>query len=158
MTRCPECGAPAGPRSCQELFDAVLALDHSRRPPWGPLHGVTVACFLLQHPSRLPETARSGPWAMVHSYLDGGLAAVTRLTERARNANSHRNRGARRAGTVPGVPAPPLTAPPTAFDVTIADVAGDGTFPADGFPERVTDWARAIIDAWRSEKEFGHGD
>jgi len=136
---CAECGAP----SCPELLDTVLALDHSRRPPWGPLHGVTVACYLLQHPSRLPAAHRARPLAVLRAFTTGGLDAATRLTERARRANSHR-------GPVPaGDPEPPPDLPPAEFEVTIADVAGDGTFPAAGFAERVTAWARATANAWR---------
>ncbi|KOX13285.1 hypothetical protein ADK67_44460 [Saccharothrix sp. NRRL B-16348] len=145
MTRCPECGAPARPLSCEELFHVVLALDHSRRPPWGPLHGVTVSCFLLQHPSRLPAHDRARPWATLHAYLDGGLDAATRFTEGMRRANSHRG-----AGLAEIVAGAPLGPPPTAFTVTIGDVAEDGTFPAAGFPERVEAWAAATVAAWRS--------
>ncbi len=150
VTRCPECGAPARPHSCEDLFGAVLALDHSRREPWGPLHSVTVSCYLLQHPSRLPEAARARPWAVLHTYLDGGLPAVTRLAEGARRANSHCGRGVQPSEAFPGSPPPPLTTPPTAFSVTVNDVAHDGTFPADGFPERVTAWAEAVISAWNA--------
>lgn len=140
MTPCPECGA----ENCAELFHAVLALDHSRRPPWGPLHGVTVACFLLQHPSRLPAANRARTWAIAHTFVTEGLDAATRLTERARRANSHRNREVRPENTE--APA----APPATFGVTIADVAQDGTFPADGFPERVRAWAVATVSAWEA--------
>lgn len=145
VTRCPECGAE--PASCEALFHTVLALDHSRRPPWGPLHGVTVACFLLQHPSRLPEADRSRPWAIVRTYVEEGLAATTRLTEQTRRANSHR-----RGAPPPEHESIPPATPPTAFPVTIADVAVDGTFPAEGFADRVAAWAEATLTAWR-----GHG-
>lgn len=141
MTRCPECGAE--PASCEELFHTVLALDHSRRPPWGPLHGVTVACFLLQHPSRLPEAHRPRTWTILRTYVEEGLAATTRLTEQSRHANSHR-RGVRPPEDVSPPPAPP----PTTFPVTIADVALDGTFPAEGYADRVTAWAEATLAAW----------
>jgi hypothetical protein len=160
MTRCSECGTPARPHSCEELFHVVLALDHSRRAPWGPLHGVTVSCFLFQHPGRLPTHDRARPWATLHAYLDGGLAAVTRLADSLRRANSHRANSHRanshRAGgpgiaeVVAGVPVAPLGLTPTAFAVTIGDVAEDGTFPSAGFPERVHAWAAATVDAWRS--------
>jgi len=187
VTRCPECGAP-WPPTCEELFHAVLALDHARRPPWGPLHAVTVACFLLQHPSRQPAADRARTWTILQTYLADGLPATTRLTEQARRANSHRRRKpapepptaaesgatlARRANSRRGRPpavesAPespaaaesgvpittaetvPESAPPTAFGVTIVDVAQDGTFPAAGFADRVTAWARATVSAWRS--------
>ncbi|MEU1875918.1 DUF5946 family protein [Streptosporangium sp. NPDC020072] len=147
MTRCPECGAPTRPHSCQELFEIVLALDHSRLPPWGSLHGVTVSCFLLQHPSRLLGAAPTRPWTILHTYLDGGLTAVTRLTEHTRRANSHRD--TRPSEAVFGAPVT-LIPPPTAFSVTIHDVAQDGTFPAEGFPERLTAWAKDCITGWSS--------
>ncbi|MCE6997114.1 DUF5946 family protein [Saccharothrix sp. S26] len=143
MTRCSGCGAPD---SCEELFHVVLALDHSRRPPWGPLHGVTVSCFLLQHPDRLPAHDRARPWATLHTYLDGGLAAVTRLTAGLRRANARRGL----ADVVARVPVAPLGEAPTAFAVTIVDVAVDGTFPAEGFPDRVEAWAAATVTAWRA--------
>ncbi|MCP2163928.1 DUF5946 family protein [Goodfellowiella coeruleoviolacea] len=149
MTRCAECGAPARPHSCAELFDTVLALDHSQRPPWGPLHGVTVSCFVLQHPGRLPAPGRAQPWAVLHAYLAGGQTAVTALAGRMRRANSHHRRGVGLADVWAGVPAPPLGPVPTGFAVTITDVALDGTFPAAGFPERVSAWARATVAAWR---------
>ncbi|MDA3630988.1 DUF5946 family protein [Saccharopolyspora sp. WRP15-2] len=122
----------------------MLALDHSRRAPWGPLHGVTVSCFLLQHPSRLPASERGRAWAILNTYVGEGLAATTRLTERARRANSHRNHDAALPDSGLG-----MSDPPAAFGVTIADVAQDGTFPAYGFSGRVTAWAEDIITAWR---------
>lgn len=142
MTACPECRT----RSCEELFHVVLALDHSRRPPWGPLHGVTVSCFLLQHPGRLRDRDRARPWATLHTYLDGGLPAVTRLAEAMRRANSHHVGG----GISDAVPVASLGPTPEAFDVTIGDVAVDGTFPAAGFADRVGAWAAATVAAWRA--------
>ena len=46
---CDECGAPTNEVTCAELFDRLLALDHSRRQPWGSLHGEAVACYFAQH-------------------------------------------------------------------------------------------------------------
>ena len=45
--------------TCGELFDRLLALDHSRRQPWGALHGEAVACYFLQH-SRAKRAPRVG--------------------------------------------------------------------------------------------------
>ncbi|MER7847014.1 DUF5946 family protein [Kitasatospora sp. NPDC096077] len=137
--RCGECGA----RDCTSLFHLLLALDHARAEPWGPLHGVSVSCFLLQHPGRLPGDGGAGARAFLRAYLTGGLPAVERLIGRARRANSHR---------VTGGPPRSVTAAPAAprggFAVTIEQVALDGTFPAAGFPERVRDWATATLAAW----------
>jgi hypothetical protein len=138
--RCPECGAPGTPRSCTDLFEVLLALDHSRRPPWGPLHAVSVSCYLLQHPGGT-STGVAQRRAVLRAYLDGGVAAVENLTEGARRRNTHRSGAAVRLGGDPD-PAPP-SGP---FAVTIVDVAQGGDFPAAGFEERVRAWAAAILD------------
>ncbi|MFD6951887.1 hypothetical protein A6A08_15665 [Nocardiopsis sp. TSRI0078] len=141
MDTCPECGA-VGDTPCGDLFRRLLALDHSRREPWGPLHGVAVACYRLQHPSSLAQGSHRFPLELLRAYVEGGAEAATRLTERARRANSHRARQRERTGAVPhpGVP--------TGFAVTIAEVAVDGGFPADRHPERVRAWAEATLAAW----------
>lgn len=138
MARCAECGGPVSPRSCDVLFQELLALDHSREAPWGPLHPVAVACFFLQHSSRMPSAARSVHWALLHAYLRDGLAAVGPMAERVRKLNSHRRGGrAPRAGDYPGAPPFPDAEPPRDFATTIADVAAGGSFPAAGHEERV---------------------
>ncbi|QGG97166.1 hypothetical protein GH723_16720 [Actinomarinicola tropica] len=47
--------------SCAELFDRLLALDHERREPWGPLHGEAVACYFAQHPNAPRAPRDTGP-------------------------------------------------------------------------------------------------
>lgn len=56
---CEDCGAATDEASCGDLFDRLLALDHGRREPWGPLHGEAVACYFAQHPNdpRAPRDA-----------------------------------------------------------------------------------------------------
>lgn len=151
MQRCPECGASVSPRSCDDLFQELLALDHSRQAPWGPLHGIAVACFFLQHSSRQPEAARPLFWALLHAYLRGGLAAAAPMTKRVRQLNSHRHGGrAPQAGDYPGAPPFPDTESPRNYGTTIADVALDGAFPAAGHEERVRSWAADTISAWQA--------
>ena len=57
---CNECGARYGNStdSCVVRFDQLLALDHSRREPWGSRHGLAFAVFALQHPQRYPAGTR----------------------------------------------------------------------------------------------------
>jgi hypothetical protein len=147
MEPCAKCGAPMDARSCDELFHALLALDHSRQAPWGPLHGVSVSCFLLQHPSQLPADDGAMAWALLHAYLEGGLDEVIRLVGQARRGNSHRVKG-RPSQDVREAALPQRDAPPSRFSITIHDVAVDGTFPASQFTERVRAWASATVDAW----------
>jgi hypothetical protein len=150
VPRCAECGGAVSPGSCDGLFQELLALDHSRRVPWGPLHPVAVACFFMQHPSRVPAEARSVYWALLHAYLRDGLAAVGPMAERVRELNSHRRGGrAPGAGDYPGAPPFPEAGPPGGFASTIADVAGGGGFPAGGHEERVRRWAADTVASWQ---------
>lgn len=148
--RCIECGGQ-GTAGCAELFDRLLALDHSRQPPWGPLHSVAVACYRLQHESALPLVDRTHMLALAHAYVDGGELSLRALTDRITRANSHRARTAGR----PMLPefadfvALAEVAAPRVFAYTIADVALDGGFPADGYAERIRAWAEAALAAWQ---------
>ncbi|GIF62102.1 hypothetical protein Ais01nite_01370 [Asanoa ishikariensis] len=145
---CAECGSRQAPLSCDELFERLLALDHSRQPPWGPLHGVVVSCFFLQHPAHrlAPRGRKDAGWAFLLAYRSGGPAALEAVIHSARRRNSHRSH----AGPElfhPAVPLPERPAP-TSFGTTIADVAVDGSFPADGYDQRVSAWASATYAAW----------
>lgn len=158
VPRCPECGGPVSPHSCDDLFQELLALDHSRQAPWGPLHPVAMACFFLQHSSRVPAGNRSLYWALLHAYLREGLAATGPMAERVRKLNSHRRGGrAPRAGDYPGAPPFPQVEPPCDFATTIADVAADGRFPAAGHEERVRRWAADTVGAWQASQPGWRG-
>ncbi|SNT63289.1 hypothetical protein SAMN05421812_11546 [Asanoa hainanensis] len=133
------------PYSCDELFERLLALDHSRQPPWGPLHGAAVACFFLQHPGHPlgPRGRNDFGWACLLAYRSGGQAALHAVTDLARRRNSHRHAGSE----LFDVTAPEF-ASSTSFAVTITDVAVDGSFPADGYEKRLLAWADATYLAW----------
>src|SRR5205823_8749822 len=51
--QCAECGAMYIDEfdSCAARFETLLAVDHSRREPWGSRHGQAFAAFALQHPN-----------------------------------------------------------------------------------------------------------
>ncbi|MFI9586846.1 DUF5946 family protein [Streptomyces sp. NPDC052236] len=147
MEPCAECGAPMDPRSCDELFHDLLALDHSRQAPWGPLHGVSVSCFLLQHPSRRPADGGAMALALLRAYLEGGLGEVNQLVGQARRGNSHRVKDGP-SRVVRNAALPHRGAPRSRFSITIEDVAVDGTFPSSQFTERVKAWAAATVDVW----------
>ncbi len=67
FARCPECGAAyqAAGDSCGARFDALLALDHARREPWGSRHGLAFAAFALQHPAA-HAASLDRAWAALH--------------------------------------------------------------------------------------------
>ncbi|GAA2208933.1 hypothetical protein GCM10009850_043910 [Nonomuraea monospora] len=149
MSSCKECGA--GRNACESLFHELLVRDYSGRPPWAPLHAVSVACYLFQHPTRTDTETTAFYWALLHAYLQQGIDALTFMTQRARQRNSHRFGGrAPTADDFPGAPPfPPVSSTPTTYAVTIQDVAADGSFPAEGYEDRVRRWADATISAWK---------
>ncbi|TDB69403.1 DUF5946 family protein [Micromonospora sp. KC721] len=147
---CAECGAPQIPRPCQDLFHELLALDHSGRAPWAPVHTVVVATFYLQHSSPVAAAGRATHWAILQMYLRDGLDALLAAARQAVRRNSHRFGGRRpTVDDYPGGPPFPVAAPaPGRFTTTIVDVAVDGTFPPDGHEDRVRRWAAATVAAW----------
>ncbi len=139
MPTCPSCGArytdPGD--DCDARFNALLALDHSRREPWGSRHGLAASAFWLQHPDRCAREVLERSWVFLFSVYVKGIDA-------ARVA-----RGLRRAGKqAPDWDVSPLpgSGPAGPFAVTIADL---GTFDADTYPERLDAWCRAALDVWR---------
>ena len=138
-----QCGASGRLASCIDLFHSLLALDHQRLQPWGSYHGLNVACFGLQHPSGASEKVLNGQREMVMTFLADGLDAVHAREAALVRANRHGKQRLRKAGPPPAVlPATPSHGPA----VTIEDVAVDGTFPADGYEQRMHAWARSIAD------------
>lgn len=142
--RCPECSGTWALGTCSDLFLRLLALDHSRRQPWGAYHGVSVATYLLQHPSLSAPALLPGQWSLLNVFVDDGIAAVQAFAA----ARVARNRG---RSPQPGEPPPvgvDFDRPPVAFPVTISDVSADGSFPAAGFEGRAASWARATVAGW----------
>lgn len=142
--RCPECSGTWAMGRCSELFLGLLALDHSRRQPWGAYHGVSVATYSLQHPSLSTAAVLGGQWRLVTVFAQDGIAAVQRFTA----GLAARNRGAGvgpRESPLVGVD---FDHPPAGFAVTISDVSVDGSFPAAGFEARVAAWVQATVEAW----------
>jgi len=104
---------------------------------------VSVATYLLQHPSRSAPAMLPVQWSLVNVFAEDGIAAV-HTSAAARVA---RNRGGSRRTGEPATEVD-FGHPPATFAVTIADVSVDGSFPADGFQARVASWVRATIEAW----------
>jgi hypothetical protein len=135
--KCPECGAVYDSEgdSCAARFDALLALDHSRREPWGSRHGQAFAAFALQHPVA-HATSLDRAWAALHRIYAAGEPPARVFGALV----------ARRGAMPPewrGPPRPPRAAAlPT---VTIADLAD---FAAASYPARLDAWCRASLVAW----------
>jgi len=135
--RCPECGAayiePGD--SCAARFDTLLALDHSRREPWGSRHGMAFAAYALQHPALHARSLNNAFAALVRIYVDREPRAEVFARLRS-------SRGALPAGwKVPTRPAGPVRAPST----TIADL---GEFGAETYTTKLDDWCRAALAMW----------
>jgi hypothetical protein len=138
---CDECGATTAIKPCAEHFSELIALDLSRIQPFAGHHGLNVACYFLQHPSRGPENALPVQWLAVTTFVQDGLDAMRRVQQAAVERNSHRYSSAPYAGIAPADPDRP-TAP---FGVGIEDVSVDGSFPAEGYELRMRRWAEAVV-------------
>ncbi|MGY2065263.1 DUF5946 family protein [Blastococcus sp. SYSU DS0619] len=149
MAECGDCGADISSATCSELFLDLLAMDHSRQPPWGPLHGVVVAAFFLQHPSdpQASPSQQAFGLELLHDYLRGGAPRLAGASKRARRDNSHRSSARRSPKSAPEV----VVERPNdgrRFTTTLHDVAVNGTFPAAGHEERVHAWARSVAETY----------
>jgi hypothetical protein len=136
-TRCSECGAEysADGDSCQARFEQLLALDHSRREPWGSRHGQAFAAFALQHPQRYASSLDHAWAALQRIYVAGNRPS--HVFEQLRS-----NRGSvPRDWRVPVRPKRPVAAP----SFTIADL---GDFDATTYAELLDDWCRASLVMW----------
>jgi Family of unknown function (DUF5946) len=129
-TRCEECGARYrdAADSCQDRFDQLLALDHSRREPWGSRHGLAFAAFALQHPRRYPAATVASARELIQRVAGNGESLAQVVAEfRARPQDT--------ADRIETTSAPD-------FSVTIADL---GTFGAATYPDDLLRWARAAL-------------
>ena len=140
MATCADCGASYAESSddCQRRFHALLALDHSRREPWGSRHALAFATFVLQHAGRYERQVLEAAWALLVSvYVQGrSLPSVIIGMRKAEGRVSEW-----------AVPSLPPGAPAPRFITTIADL---GSFAADRYPEQLDDWCRATLTTWQA--------
>ena len=132
MTQCPECSAQFGDaETCFQRFDALLALDHSRREPWGSRHGQAFAAFALQHPDTHERS------------LDAAWDSLYRIYCLGESPSEVFN--ALRKGPRPfcGIARPSHRARP--FGVTIAHL---GDFAAATYPAALDSWCRSALAGW----------
>jgi hypothetical protein len=133
---CAECGASGRFGDCAQLFQVLLALDHQRLQPFGAFHGLNVACYLLQHPTQARDGIDAEHLELVATFLEGGLAsAQLRERERVRLNRQQRLASSRRS-------VPPRVHRST---FTIEALSVDGTFPAEGYAERMERWAGSVV-------------
>jgi hypothetical protein len=137
---CPQCGAPSSgvPDACRRRFEELLALDHSRREPWGSRHGLVFAAYAIQHPADFPRAVLERSWlALFRVYVRGDDPSRVFAALRSRPP-----------GAAPDWDVPPLPAAPAGgnhFERTIADLA-----PSDvaGYASRVDSWCRSALRTW----------
>jgi hypothetical protein len=138
---CPECRAAQQFGTCVELFHELLARDHERKLPFAAWHTLNVAGYLLQHPGTTSENVLAGQWEVARRFASHGLDGVHAIVKGAVRRNSHR------AANKTAAPSTALEAPVMSHlpAVTIEDVSVDGTFPAEGYEERMTAWILDIV-------------
>ena len=139
-TTCPQCGAvyADAASSCEERFDTLLALDHSRVQPWGSRHGLAFSTFALQHPAGRSPAQLAACWVMLYRvWMKGDNRAKLAAALRERQNLPPEE------WDVPPLPGAPPAG--TRYDVTIADL---GEFDADSYVRKLEDWGRATLRAW----------
>jgi hypothetical protein len=136
---CPQCGAIFSDSgvSCADRFATLLALDHSRREPWGSRHGLAFAAYTLQHPEGIPDERLERCWAALHRVYvagDGYARVFEALRQRppARLAD----------WGVPPLPSIPVR---PHYSVTLADL---GDFDAQHYAADLERWCHAVLSAW----------
>src|ERR1700680_4592958 len=122
IPECSECGARYVDEqdSCAAHFEQLLALDHSRREPWGSRHGQAFAAFALQHPDR-HQGSLEVAWQALYSIYVLHEAPTEVFTSVGRSAS-----GVTVSGQIPPRPGRPASRP----NVTIADL---GDFSATSY-------------------------
>lgn len=140
---CAQCGATfdGDSQSCEEQFDKLLALDHSRVQPWGSRHGLAFSTFALQHPAGRGAAQLTACWIMLYRVWIKG-------DNRARLAAALRQRQDLPPSEwdVPPLPPPPAG---SRYAVTIADL---GEFDAETYVAKLEEWGRATLAAWMAAK------
>jgi hypothetical protein len=137
-SQCPECGATYSEErdSCAARFEELLALDHSRREPWGSRHGQAFAAFALQHPvTRAASLDRA--WAALWRIYVAGESPARVFGALV----AHRGRAPLADKNVPARPAARAMMP----SITIRDLAD---FAAERYPARLDAWCRAALSSW----------
>jgi hypothetical protein len=135
---CEECGAryAEGADSCARRFNLLLALDHSRKEPWGSRHGLAFAVFALQHPTRFPDATRPLSFEL-----------LTRVVENGERTDQVVQDVRERGATVVALDVPPVPRR-LPFPVTIADL---GEFDASTYAVDLDRWCLATVVHLRAE-------
>ena len=139
-TPCPQCGAlfADATASCEEQFDKLLALDHSRVQPWGSRHGLAFSTFAMQHPDGRTAAQLTACWITLYRvWIEGDNRAKLAASMRSRQDLPPSEWG------VPPLPAVPAAL--TRYAVTIAEL---GEFDSERYPEKLEEWGRATLAAW----------
>jgi hypothetical protein len=86
---CPECGAGFPPgEECVDRFNACLALEFENPGSYGAVHHLTVATYMLQHPSRYSREGWLATRKLLVDFLRNG-----KTTEQVRRENRRRFEG-----------------------------------------------------------------
>ena len=137
---CSQCGGEvSNGETCSDRFNVLLALDHSRQEPWGPLHGVAFAVFALQHADNYTDDIVGSAWTTLNRVYVAGDSVADVVK------NLRKLQGKRANWT--GAPLAPRERAPRNFAVTIADL---GDFDAETYVQKLEAMCLSTIAAWNS--------
>ena len=131
---CTQCGATyEGDNTCESRFNELLALDHSRREPWGSRHGLAFAVYALQHPSSFDKATLDRSWLILYRVFVAGNSAPMLLHALVKNPAL--------AASIDVPPRPSISSTQHPR-ITIADL---GNFEAIRYATRLQDWCVATL-------------
>lgn len=91
-THCPECGAPlTANEGCTQRFHHFLALEMTD-PEYGAVHHLTVAAYMLQHPSQLSVQGWQAMRHLLEQFLGDENFTPAQARARNRRAVDSKNR------------------------------------------------------------------
>jgi hypothetical protein len=137
VIQCPECGAPVTEKySCTEHFHRFLILEFSD-PEYGAVHHLTVAAYMLQHPSRLSRRGWQEMRDLLSRFLDEGITPQAMPADLRAEVDS----GQRTWSLVKG----PRTELPEGFTWTLTILSVDESGAAQ-YRLGIERWARQALD------------
>lgn len=134
--RCPECGAPwTAEDNCTTRFHHFMALEMTNAD-YGVVHHLTVAAYMLQHPSQLSQRGWLEERALLKQFLVDGLSPAA-----VRAQHRHELDSGKRDWSLKKIPC--LELPPT-FSWALTILSVDDSTP-ERYRRDIEIWARQVL-------------
>lgn len=133
---CAECGAPwTAEDNCEEQFHRFLVLEFTD-PDYGAVHHLTVAAYMLQHPSRLSLKGWQAIRELLGQFVEDGVSPAEVRTRRQKSVDNRHRLWSFKKG--------PRLQLPSAFAWTQTILSIDDATAAQ-YRENIEQWARQTL-------------